>query len=414
MERRTAIAIVVVAMVIGLGYLAYARSGAQRPEAVPEVAVEEEEIVPVVSASGTVVPARWARLSFKIGGRVEELAVEVGNEVVAGQLLARLDAAELEHAVAQAEASLALARANLAQVKAGARKEEIAAAEQAVAIAEANLAAAEADLASAEANLAQLLAGPSEWELELAKLAIDQAKDNLWAAQAERDGVKGNPANPDYAVDAAEAAVLSAEVAVRMAEVEYERLKAGARPEEIAAARAQVEGARARVEAAKAQLEQAKARLALLMAGPTAEAVAAAEAQVAQAEAALAQAQSALEDAKLVAPFDGTVTAISIREGEMVAPGQPVITIGDLSYLRIETTDLSEVDVAKVGVGQEVVVTFDALPERSLRGRVSKVAPMATLEAGGTNYTVTIELEEQDPDLRWGMTAFVDIMVKEE
>jgi len=153
-----------------------------------------------------------------------------------------------------------------------------------------------------------------------------------------------------------------------------------------------------------------------LRAGPTAEAVAAAEAQVEQAEAALAQARSALEDASLRAPFDGMVTAVSVREGEMVAaagfPVSPVITIGDLSHLRIETTDLSEMDIAKVEVGQEVAVTFDALPEKSLRGRVSKIAPMATLEAGGTNYTATIELEEADPDLRWGMTAFVDIIIQ--
>ncbi len=398
MERRTIVIIVVAAMVIGLGYFAYSRYGAQRQKTMPEVVVEEEEIVPVVSASGTVVPARWARLSFKIGGRVEELAVEVGDEVVAGQILARLDAAELEHAVAQAEAGLALARANLAQVKAGAREEEIAAAEEAVA-------AAQANLEGAEASLARLLAGASEREIEIARLTWEQAKDALWGAQTERDGVKGNPANPDYAVDAAEAAVASAEMAVKIAELQYEQVKAGPTEEEVRIARAQVD-------AARAQLERAKAQLALLRAGPTEEAVAAAEAQVRQAEAALAQARSALEDASLRAPFGGTVTAVPIREGEMVAPGLPVITIGDLSHLRIETTDLSEMDVAKVEVGQEVHITFDALPERSLRGRVSKIAPMATLEAGGTNYTVTIELEEQDPELRWGMTAFVDILVR--
>ncbi|MFQ5875497.1 MAG: hypothetical protein ACE5JL_17105, partial [Dehalococcoidia bacterium] len=69
MERRTIIVIIVAAVVIGLGYLIYTRYGPQRPETVPEGAVEEEEIVLVVSASGTVLPARWAQLSFKTGGR---------------------------------------------------------------------------------------------------------------------------------------------------------------------------------------------------------------------------------------------------------------------------------------------------------------------------------------------------------
>lgn len=397
MDRRTLI-IIIAAAVIGFGYFAYTRYGAQRPEGTPEVPVEEEEIIPVVPASGTVLPAKWAQLSFKIGGQVDELAVEVGDEVVARQLLARLDSTDLEQAVAKAEASLAVAQANLAQVKAGARKEEIAAAEEAVAAAQANLEGAEADLA-------RLLAGASEREIDIARLTWEQAKDALWGAQAERDGVAGSRMSPDYAVDAAEAAVLSAEMAARIAELQYEQAKAGPTEEEVRTAQAQVD-------AAKAQMDQAKAQLALLRAGPTAEAVAAAEAQVEQAEAALVQARLALEDASLRAPFDGTVTAVSVREGEIVAAGSPAIIIGDLSHLRIETTDLSEMDIAKVEVGQEVAVTFDALPEKSLRGRVSKIAPMATLEAGGTNYTVTIELEETDPDLKWGMTAFLDIEVE--
>jgi multidrug efflux pump subunit AcrA (membrane-fusion protein) len=85
--------------------------------------------------------------------------------------------------------------------------------------------------------------------------------------------------------------------------------------------------------------------------------------------------------------------------------------LGDVSEFLIETTDLNEVDLYLLQVGQTVDLTFDALPERNMKGVVTKIAPMASLEQGGTNYKVTIELDEQDPDLRWGMTAFVDIFV---
>jgi RND family efflux transporter MFP subunit len=169
---------------------------------------------------------------------------------------------------------------------------------------------------------------------------------------------------------------------------------------------------REEIDGAQARVDQAQAQLDLLRAGPRPEEIAVAQAQVAQAEAALAEAQSALEKAELKAPFTGTIGEIMVREGEVVNAGVPLLTLGDIDHLRVETTDLNEIDIPLVRVGQEVRITFDALPERVIQGRVTRIASMASLEEGGTNYAVIIELEEQDPDLRWGMTAFVDILVE--
>ena len=90
-----------------------------------------------------------------------------------------------------------------------------------------------------------------------------------------------------------------------------------------------------------------------------------------------------------------------------------LVIVGDLATLRVETTDLDEIDVARVSVGQQVGVTFDALPERVFAGTVTRVSPMATSGSGGVNYTVVIELDDVAPALRWGMTAFVDIEVEQ-
>jgi hypothetical protein len=76
----------------------------------------------------------------------------------------------------------------------------------------------------------------------------------------------------------------------------------------------------------------------------------------------------------------------------------------------VETTDLDEKDVVKMAVGQQVDVSFDALPpERVFVGTVTRISPMAAPGSGGVNYTVVIELDGFDPVIRWGMTAFVDV-----
>jgi RND family efflux transporter MFP subunit len=134
---------------------------------------------------------------------------------------------------------------------------------------------------------------------------------------------------------------------------------------------------------------------------------------VAQVQAALDEAQVALERTEVRAPFAGTVGLVDTRVGELVAPGQPLVTLGDLSTLRVETTDLDEIDVARVDVGQQVDVTFDALPEEVFAGEVRRISPMAASGSGGVNYAVVIALGDIDPAVRWGMTAFVDIEVEQ-
>jgi HlyD family secretion protein len=95
----------------------------------------------------------------------------------------------------------------------------------------------------------------------------------------------------------------------------------------------------------------------------------------------------------------------------MITAGQAIVALGDLGALRVETTDLSETDVARVREGQLVKITFDALPGKTLSGKVTRIAPMSTPGQSGVNYAVTVELDQTDPALRWGMTAFVDVQI---
>jgi multidrug efflux pump subunit AcrA (membrane-fusion protein) len=90
--------------------------------------------------------------------------------------------------------------------------------------------------------------------------------------------------------------------------------------------------------------------------------------EIAAAQARLDQAQAGLAAATLVAPFAGTVAAVNVKEGEMVAPEVPVVTLGDLSHLRLETDDLSETNIARINLGMPVSVTFEALPDKTAHG----------------------------------------------
>lgn len=374
---KTLIRIAVISL-LSLGLWGCSGFGAAPQEATPPPAEDIERVVP---ATGVVVPARWTTLSSEIGGRVEEVMVESGDQVKKGEPLIELDSTDLEYAISQAQAALATSQATLALAETGARPQEIA--------------ALEAQLAAAKAELARLLAGAQPEEIALAQAQLQQTNTDLAHAQNRYDRWHwvGDETEEQlqYQRDAAAAANAAAQA-------QLDLVMAGPSREEIAAAQARV--------------DQAQAQLDLLKTGARPEEIAVAQARVTQAEVALSQAQSALEKAELRAPFIGTIGEIRVREGEMVNAGVPLLTLGDLDHLRVETTDLNEIDIPLVRVGQEVRIAFDALPEKAIQGRVIRIAPMASLEEGGTNYTVIIELEEQDPDLRWGMTAFVDILVE--
>jgi multidrug resistance efflux pump len=163
---------------------------------------------------------------------------------------------------------------------------------------------------------------------------------------------------------------------------------------------------------AQANLQKALDDFAIWKDGPDPKDVAVAQARLDNAKAALAAAEAKLEDLELLAPFSGTVSEVNVRLGEWVNPGQPVLVVANLADLQVETTDLNEIDAARVKVGNPVTVTFDALPGVEVKGVVKSVAPKAS-EGSGVNYTVVVTLDELPELLRWGMTAFVDIEVGE-
>lgn len=117
--------------------------------------------------------------------------------------------------------------------------------------------------------------------------------------------------------------------------------------------------------------------------------------------------RAALANAELRSPFAGTITNLDLKVGQFAASGQPVVTVADFSNWVVKTTDLTEIDVVNVKEGQPVTLTLDAIPGVTLKGYVQSIAQNYSEKQGDVVYEVTVLLADQQPAMRWGMTAKV-------
>jgi len=114
---------------------------------------------------------------------------------------------------------------------------------------------------------------------------------------------------------------------------------------------------------------------------------------------------------RIRAPISGTVASVSTQEGETVAASFTAPTfvtiIADHALQLIAMVD--ETDIAGVRPGNPVSFTVDAYPAREFVGKVSSIAPKATIVSGVVNYEVTVELAKDAELLKPDMTANVSI-----
>ncbi len=219
--------------------------------------------------------------------------------------------------------------------------------------------------------------------------AVAQANAVLISAQNSLEDLKSQPSAE---------ALAAAQANLASAQANLDRL------DQSGANQTQKEAAQAAIDSAQISLDQVKT-------GASDAQLKLAQAQVESAQAALDQAQAALNSAQLLAPFAGQVIEVNIHPAEIAPAGQPVIILADPSSYQIETTDLSEMDIHQITVGDPVSITLDALPGVTLQGKVSQIALKATPGIEVT-YQVVISLDKVPSDLRWGMSAFVKINPK--
>ena len=163
---------------------------------------------------------------------------------------------------------------------------------------------------------------------------------------------------------------------------------------------------------AEAQLAQAQLTLYEAQHPVTPESLTLAQLDVDRVQQTLETAQADLAQATLLAPFDGVVSAVPASVGEWATPGVTVVELLDVSRWRIETKNVGELQIARVRVGQEVQVRVNAFNDETLHGRVATISPVAVVQQGDTTYTLMIELDSTDLNLRPGMTAQVEIVIE--
>jgi HlyD family secretion protein len=461
--RRLVIIVVVIAVLVAGGYLAYTQFLA--PDAEDAASAEATATAPtdvdtisvntglnVVTAEGQVVPLSSTQLSFQSGGEIVELLVAEGDLVNAGDALIRLDTTDQELAVEQAKAAVVQAEANIQTAEAG------------LLAAQAGLTASEVARDTTIAQLALLEAGATAEQVALGESDVAVADAGVTLAAGNRDASLEGATGA--AIAAAEAQVSAAQAQYNAAIRTYQPITqdGNANAEDREQAQLQINAAQANLNAAQAALERlrggpssaaqvaansgvsvasnqrdaAQANLDLLLADPLEQQIAVAESAVTQAEnqlseaelqvsnaqtavsqaeaalveatAVLATAQRALERRTLTAPFAATVAALPVKEHEVASPAVPVITLADFSEWRVETTDLSEADVVNIARDFPVEITLDAFPGETITGHVIDIASNSNLIRGDVTYVTTIALDDDKGlPLRWGMTTFVMI-----
>lgn len=139
-------------------------------------------------------------------------------------------------------------------------------------------------------------------------------------------------------------------------------------------------------------------------------AVQAAAIKVSQSELALATARADLDSAVIQAPFSGVVLASEVVPGENVGGGALLLTIADVSRVRL-SAEVDEYDIGKIEPNMQVEITSDALGEESIRSRVERISPAAQIVNNISIFTVTTVVDNGQGKLRPGMSADLSILV---
>ncbi len=375
--RKVITGIVVLAALAGAAYGGWrwwtARSQPAALEVVRTGAVTRGDMEMVVSSSGNVAVGERRDLYFERTGIVSEVLSAENARVKQGQALARLETADLERAVRNAE--LTLDQAHLSREMLSKPAEE------------------------ADVELARLAVQSAAQALETARLGKITAKSDSDAlrVQAQRnrenrfkDYQLGDPAKAGDAYKVYENAV------------EQERI-AGINADLI------VKQSEDQWQAAYYRYQQAQAALKLLEEGPDEYQIRQAELRIEQAELALTQAQRNLDDAVLSAPFAGVIATVNAQAGVMAPTARPAVTLVDDTVFYVDTT-VDEIDIGKVVLGQAAEVILDAYPDVILAGKVERIAPAASNVAGVVAYALRVRLDPTDAaKVRDGMTASVSI-----
>jgi HlyD family secretion protein len=352
-------------------------------------AVKKGDLIAIVGATGTVNANQSATLPWQTSGRIATVNVKLNEKVAKDQVLAELDATSVSQSINTARADLVSARRNL---------EDVLQSKTAEADAYLTLVKAEDKVQTTRNDRDRWNYKNSDWfNVYRARSEFLQAANQLKIAQYAYDGLITKPGTASDLKAANEKlaeAQLTNDKALRALNLLLGRTYDNTVAEDFAS-----------YDLAKAKADDARRTWARLADGPNKDDIEAAQAKVDATE-------STVKMARIIAPFNGTVTQADAKVGDQINSGLTSFRVDDLSHLFIKV-EIPEVDINRVVVGQRVDLTFDAVLGNKYTGIVTEVEPVGTESQGVINFTVTIELNDGDGEVRPGMTAAVNIVVEE-
>jgi multidrug resistance efflux pump len=345
----------------------------------------------IVIAEGHFVPNEILTLSFQVRGKVSEIMVKQGDKVTEDQVLAKLGDSQ------QAQAALTAATFELYSAKQAVdtliRTAGLARAQAFTAYINAKKIRSASQLAYDLLDLSVI-----QTNIDDAQEVVDTRLTELKDAQADFDEYRD--LSPDDAgrkkyEDKLSTAQTNYDDALRLLLIQTNRL----------------DEPKAALDTAMGVEAEAKRTYENTQEGPDKDKIALAQARLDNALAQVAAAQNALGNYELKAPFNGTVADINISPNQQAGPETWAIVLIDDRQWYVETSDLTEYNVAKINVGDSANITIDALPQIEMAGVVEDISIAPKTLAGDVIYTVRLRIDNPDPMIRWGMTMEVTFPV---
>lgn len=341
--------------------------------------------------SGTI-ETREVRVGSKVGGRVTGIEVEEGQEVKAGQVLVKLDGAELEAQRKQAEARVGQQRARLEKLERGSRPEEKAQAH----------AAAEAARASLEA----IRTWPRPEEVAQGRAGVLAAESDVNSAESAYERVSRLRQTGDISKQDYDSAKFRLDNARARLEAERKRLDLminGSRREDI--------------RAAEEKYRQALEAERMVNNGARKEDISDARAQLSEAEARLEQIRVQLRESEISAPIDSVIEVLPVRPGDLLAPNQTVARLleKDQIWVRIY---IPEPELGLVRVGQKASIKVDTFRDRKFDGAIEQINSQGEFtprniqsrdERNHQVFGVKVRIDNREGRLKSGMAADVTL-----
>lgn len=385
--RGTLILLTLITLGIPFALLSSQRSSAANARGVGDLEnaqlyqVERENVTRHVEAVGEVEADEIVQLVFEAGGRIAEVYVREGDYVTQGSVLARL---ENDHQMlAYQQAALELNQREL-------EKYDL------MEISEDDLRVAEAQLRAAWTQLGNAANSIRDEDIAALETQAAESQREYEYLLAQRDQAPGGWNGDGYQQ-------LDARAGQASFQAELARLQADL-------LRQQREPAQ---NIAYAQVLNAQSQLEVILAGPTDAQIRQADIEIAQAQSQLVRAETNYNETFLLAPFDGIISRLDIEDGALVVADSSIAEMTDISPLTLNI-EVDEVDIGLIESGMTVLVELDALPGVELEAIIEEIAPRGEDNSGIVTYDVDVNLIEDNPMVRVGMTADTTIVIEQE